>query len=132
MEYRMSPPLILVVDDEAPARRYLSANLQARGYGVLTAADGEEALAFLTQQPVALLLLDLGLPGLDGLDVLHAIHREHEGHPPVIVCSARRSVQDQAVAMALGAMAYLTKPFGVDELLAQVRAVLPLPSTEGR
>lgn len=125
----MSPPLILIVDDEAPARKYLAANLKARGYLVITAADGEESLALLAAHPVALMLLDLGLPGLDGLEVLDTIRREHSGHPPVIVCSARRGHQDQAIALALGATAYLTKPFGVEDLLTRVRAVLPLPST---
>lgn len=125
----MAKPLILVVDDEAPARKYLAANLRTRGYDVLTAADGEAALALLAEHPVALLLLDLGLPGLDGFEVLSTIRRKHNGHPPVVVCSARTGHHDQATALSLGAAAYLTKPFSVQDLLTEVCAILPLPRT---
>jgi CheY-like chemotaxis protein len=67
---------ILVVDDEAPTRKYVSANLRARGYEVLLAADGGEALKAIAEHPLDLLLLDIGLPGPDGLEVLAAVRRE--------------------------------------------------------
>lgn len=116
-------PWVLVVDDEAPARKYLSANLRARGYAVLTAAAGGEALALLAAHPVDLLLLDLGLPDMDGLDVLTAVRARST--LPVLVLTARVREADQAAALARGATAYLTKPLDLPALLAQVRALVP-------
>jgi two-component system KDP operon response regulator KdpE len=113
---------ILVVDDEAPTRKYVSANLKARGYEVLLAADGGEALKAIEEHPLDLLLLDIGLPGPDGLEVLSAVRREME--VPVIMLSARGRERDKVAALDLGADDYLTKPFGVEELLARVRAGL--------
>jgi two-component system KDP operon response regulator KdpE len=113
---------ILVVDDEAPTRKYVSANLRARGYEVLLAADGSEALKAIAEHPLDLLLLDIGLPGPDGLEVLAAVRREME--VPVIMLSARARERDKVAALDLGADDYLTKPFGVEELLARVRAGL--------
>jgi two-component system KDP operon response regulator KdpE len=113
---------ILVVDDEAPTRKYVSANLRARGYEVLLAADGSEALKAIAEHPLDLLLLDIGLPGPDGLEVLAAVRREME--VPVIMLSARGRERDKVAALDLGADDYLTKPFGVEELLARVRAGL--------
>jgi two-component system KDP operon response regulator KdpE len=123
----MQERLILVVDDEPPARKLLTVNLKARGYDVLTAADGGEALSLVAEHPVALVLLDLGLPDVDGLTVMETLHRGES--PPVIVISARSGVQDEAIATALGAVAYFTKPFNLAELLARVRALVP-PSGE--
>ena len=115
-------PLILVVDDEAPMRKYLAANLEARGYEVLAAADGMEALKIIAERPFDLLILDIMMPGPDGLDVLKAVRREME--VPVLMLSARGREDDKVQALDLGADDYLTKPFGVEELLARVRAAL--------
>jgi two-component system, OmpR family, KDP operon response regulator KdpE len=113
---------ILVVDDEAPMRKFVSHNLRADGYQVLTAADGSEALKLASEHPLDLLLLDIGLPGPDGLAVLQAVRREMQ--VPVLMISARGREADRVNALDLGADDYLTKPFGVAELLARVRALL--------
>ena len=118
----MSRQLILVVDDEAPTRKGVSANLKARGYDVLTAADGTEALKLVAEHPIDLLILDIGIPGPDGLEVLAAVRRQME--VPVLMLSARGREQHKVTALDLGADDYLTKPFGVEELLARVRAAL--------
>jgi two-component system, OmpR family, KDP operon response regulator KdpE len=113
---------ILVVDDEAPMRKFVSHNLKADGYQVLTAADGSEALKLASEHPLDLLLLDIGLPGPDGLAVLQTVRREMQ--VPVLMISARGREADRVKALDLGADDYLTKPFGVAELLARVRALL--------
>jgi two-component system KDP operon response regulator KdpE len=113
---------ILVVDDEAPMRKLISSNLKARGYRVLTAADGDEALKLVDEHQLDLLLLDIGLPGPDGLTVVQSIRRHLE--VPVLMLSARGREADKVRALELGADDYLTKPFGVDELIARVRALL--------
>jgi two-component system, OmpR family, KDP operon response regulator KdpE len=113
---------ILVVDDEAPMRKFVSHNLKAGGYNVLTAADGTEALKVAAEHPLDLVLLDIGLPGPDGLAVLEAVRRENQ--VPVLMISARGRETDRVHALDLGADDYLTKPFGVAELLARVRALL--------
>jgi two-component system KDP operon response regulator KdpE len=113
---------ILVADDEAPMRKYISSNLKVRGYDVIVAADGIEALKVAAEHPLDLVLLDIGMPGPDGTQVLTALRRE--GQIPVIIVSARGREHDKVQALDLGADDYLTKPFGVDELLARVRATL--------
>jgi two-component system KDP operon response regulator KdpE len=113
---------ILVVDDEPPMRKYLSANLKASDYDVLLAADGSEALGLLAQETLDLVILDIMLPGPDGLEVLQ--HLRHDQRVPVIVVSARGRDDDKVIALDLGADDYLTKPFSVDELMARVRAQL--------
>lgn len=113
---------ILVVDDEAPMRKFVSHNLKAGGYQVLTAADGSEALKLASEHSLDLLLLDIGLPGPDGLEVLQAVRRDTQ--VPVLMISARGREADRVKALDLGADDYLTKPFGVAELLARVRALL--------
>jgi two-component system KDP operon response regulator KdpE len=118
----MTQQAILVVDDEAPMRKFVSHNLEAGGYNVLTAADGTEALKLLVEHPLDLLLLDIGLAGPDGLAVLEAVRRDME--LPVIMISARAREADKVKALDLGADDYLVKPFGVAELLARVRALL--------
>ena len=118
----MTRPMILVVDDEAAIRKYVSLNLRARGYEVITAADGTEALKCIAERPFDLLILDIMMPGPDGLEVLKAVRREMQ--VPVIVLSARGREDDKVQALDLGADDYLTKPFGVQELLARVRAAL--------
>jgi two-component system KDP operon response regulator KdpE len=118
----MAQQQILVVDDEAPMRKFVLHNLRAGGYNVLAAADGSEALKLAAEHPLDLLLLDIGLPGPDGLAVLQAIRREMS--VPVLMISARGREADRVKALDLGADDYLTKPFGVAELLARVRALL--------
>jgi two-component system, OmpR family, KDP operon response regulator KdpE len=118
----MTQQVILVVDDEGAMRKLLALNLAARGYTVLEAADGSEALQRLAEHTVDLLLLDISLPGPNGLQVLEAVRRDQ--HVPVLMLSARSQERDKVNALDMGADDYLTKPFGVDELLARVRTLL--------
>jgi two-component system KDP operon response regulator KdpE len=113
---------ILVVDDEAPMRKYLEANLRARGYQVLLASDGTEALKLAAEHALDLVILDIMMPGLDGFEVLAALRRDLD--IPILMLSARGREGDKVAALDQGADDYLTKPFGVAELLARVRAVL--------
>jgi two-component system KDP operon response regulator KdpE len=113
---------ILVVDDEAPMRKLLSSNLKATGYMVRTAADGTEAMKLMDEHTFDLLLLDVNLPGLSGVQVLQAVRRLAE--VPVLMLSGRGRERDKVEALDLGADDYLTKPFGVGELLARVKAQL--------
>jgi two-component system KDP operon response regulator KdpE len=115
-------PLVLVIEDEAPLRRYLRATLQSFGYRVEEAATGEEGRAMLLRVNPDVVLLDLGLPDADGLDLA----REIRGwsRVPIIVVSARGKEEDKIQALDVGADDYLTKPFGSGELLARVRVAL--------
>ncbi len=118
----MSRQVILVVDDEAPMRKYIMTNLKARGYDVLTAEDGTEALKVVDEHTIDLLILDVMMPGPDGMEVLRRVRRDME--VPVVMLSARGRETDKVEALDAGADDYLTKPFGVEELLARVRAAL--------
>ena len=118
----MTQQSILVVEDEAPMRKLLSSNLRANGYAVHAAADGSEALSLIDQHPFDLLLLDVNIPGPNGLQVLEAVRRYAE--TPVLMLSGRRRERDTVEALDLGADDYLSKPFGVTELLARVKALL--------
>jgi two-component system KDP operon response regulator KdpE len=120
---------VLVVDDEPQTTRYLGMNLKARGYEVLVAADGCEALKLADENNLGLVLLDLGIPGPDGFAVLQALRRWND--VPVVVVSARGQERDKVRALDLGADDYLTKPFGVQELLARVRAHLRRAEGQG-
>lgn len=111
-------------------RKYLSANLRARGYDVTTAEDGTEALQFLAERNFDLLILDIMMPGPDGLALLQTVRRE--SNLPVLMLSARGREADKVQALDLGADDYLTKPFGVEELLARVRAVLRRADNSGQ
>lgn len=113
---------ILVVDDDPALRRTLRANLAARGYDVVVVETGEDALVTVAAQVPALVILDLMLPGLSGLDVCQAVRARLE--TPILVLSARGEGATKVRALDLGADDYLTKPFGIDELLARVRALL--------
>ena len=115
-------PRILVVDDEPETLKYVRANLRARGYDVHTAADGTEALKLSTEHAFDLILLDLMMPGPDGFQVCETIRQE--SNVPIVVLSARGREQDKVRALDLGADDYMTKPFGVEELMARVRAAL--------
>ncbi len=112
---------ILVVDDEPQIRKALGINLRARGYEVELAATGEEALRLAAERRVDLALVDLGLPGIDGIEVVRGIRGWSE--MPMIVLSVRESEQDKVEALDAGADDYVTKPFGMGELLARIRAV---------
>jgi two-component system, OmpR family, KDP operon response regulator KdpE len=111
---------VLVVDDEPQILRTLRTNLQARGYDVETATDGESALAKAARTHPDVVILDLGLPGMDGVDVIAGLRGWSE--VPIIVLSAREQEANKVVALDAGADDYVTKPFGMDELLARLRA----------
>ncbi|MHB1487206.1 MAG: response regulator [Acidimicrobiales bacterium] len=113
---------ILIVDDEAPIRRTLELNLAARGYEVDQAANGEMALRQAEQCHPDLVVLDLGLPGIDGIEVVKALRRWSK--VPILVLSARGAETAKVAALDAGADDYVTKPFGMNELMARVRATL--------
>jgi two-component system, OmpR family, KDP operon response regulator KdpE len=113
---------VLLVDDEEILVRTLAINLRARGYDVLTAGDGEEALAVLRTRSPDAVILDLGLPGRSGVEVLTDLRGWSA--VPVVVLSARHGSDDKVQALDVGADDYVTKPFGVDELLARLRAAV--------
>jgi two-component system KDP operon response regulator KdpE len=124
---------VLVVDDDPAIVRTLAINLRARDYQVQVAHDGRTALEILTEEPPDVMLLDLGLPDLDGVSVLRRLRAFSA--LPVIVLSARHSSDDKVEALDLGANDYVTKPFGVEELMARIRAALrqvPESGTESR
>jgi len=118
----MNQQCILVVDDEAPMRKLLSSNLKASGYAVHTAADGTEAMKLIEEQTFDLLLLDINMPGPNGIQVLQAVRRGME--VPVLILSGRGRERDKVEALDLGADDYLTKPFGIGELVARIKALL--------
>jgi two-component system KDP operon response regulator KdpE len=115
-------PKILVVDDEPPIRKLLRMGLSSQGYDVVEAADGKSALELLAKKP-ALVILDLGLPDIDGHDLLRRIRHRQE-NLPIIVLSSRGDEAGKVTALDLGADDYVTKPFGMDELLARMRAAM--------
>ena len=119
---------ILVVDDEPQLRRALRVNLEARDFRVIEASDGESALHVAVAQRPDLALVDLGLPGISGLDVIVGIRGWSE--LPIIVLSVRDGEADKVEALDAGADDYVTKPFGMGELLARVRATLRRRSSE--
>jgi two-component system, OmpR family, KDP operon response regulator KdpE len=112
---------VLVVDDEPQIVRALGINLRARSYEVRTAATGTEALTVAAAHPPDLVILDLGLPDLDGVEVIRGLRGWTSA--PIIVLSGRTDSTDKVDALDAGADDYITKPFGVDELLARMRAV---------
>ncbi|MDX2114856.1 MAG: response regulator [Planctomycetota bacterium] len=115
-------PLILVIEDEAPIRRFLRATLGAHGYRVNESASGKDGVIQAGMQPPHAVILDLGLPDMDGLEVLRELRRWSS--VPVIVLSARGQESDKVAALDAGADDYLTKPFGVGELTARIRVAL--------
>ena len=117
-----APLRILVVDDEPPIRKLLRMGLGTQGYDTLEAPNGKAGLELLGEGP-DLVILDLGLPDMDGLDVLRAMRARNEG-VPIVVLSSRGDEAGKVAALDLGADDYVTKPFGMDELLARLRAAL--------
>ncbi|MEV0157899.1 response regulator [Micromonospora sp. NPDC050686] len=112
---------ILVVDDEPQILRALRINLRARGYDVEVVAGGVAALKAAAGRPPDLVVLDLGLPDLDGVEVIRGLRGWSS--VPIIVLSGRAGSEDKVAALDAGADDYVTKPFGIDELLARIRAV---------
>jgi two-component system, OmpR family, KDP operon response regulator KdpE len=126
---------VLLVEDDEPTRSAVATNLAAHAYDVRQAASGEEALRLWELGRPDLVLLDLGLPGIDGISVVRRIRRE--ATTPIIILSARDQERDKVPALDAGADDYLTKPFGMAELLARVRAALrralgPAANPQGR
>jgi two-component system KDP operon response regulator KdpE len=113
---------VLVVDDDAALTRALSINLKARGYDVAVAGTGSDALRFAAARPPQIVVLDLGLPDMDGLEVLAGLRGWTR--VPILVLSAREEQAEKVAALDAGADDYMTKPFGMDELLARLRAAL--------
>jgi two-component system KDP operon response regulator KdpE len=113
---------VLVIDDEPQIVRALQINLKARGYEVHLAGTGTSALKVAAQHPPELVILDLGLPDFDGVDVIRGLRGWTEA--PILVLSGRTDSTDKVEALDAGADDYVTKPFGIDELLARMRAVL--------
>jgi len=117
------PLRILAVDDEPAIRRFLRTSLAAQGYQVLEVEDGTAALAMLRRNAVDVLVLDLGLPGMDGFEIIKQL-REQGSALPIIVLSSRTDEIGKVRALDMGADDYVTKPFGMDELLARIRAAV--------
>lgn len=113
---------ILLVDDEIEILRALQRNLDAHGYDVFTARSGEEALEGIALHRPDLILLDLGLPGISGLEVCKRVRAE--SNLPIIVLSVKDTERDKVLALDYGADDYVSKPFGVNEVLARVRVAL--------
>jgi len=114
---------VLVVEDDAHIRAGLADALESEGYEVIAAADGKQGLAQARQQKLDLVLLDIMMPGLSGYDVCREIRRRDRA-TPIIMLTAKSEEVDKVVGLELGADDYVTKPFGVRELLARVAAVL--------
>ncbi|AWB08334.1 DNA-binding response regulator (plasmid) [Azospirillum humicireducens] len=117
------PLRVLVVDDEPPIRRFLRTSLAAQGYDIVEAEDGTKALEEVSRRSPDLLVLDLGLPGIDGLEVIRCL-RGSGVSLPIIVLSSRVDEAGKVEALDLGADDYVTKPFGVEELLARIRTAM--------
>jgi two-component system KDP operon response regulator KdpE len=118
----MGTARVLVVDDEAPILRALIANLRARGYQPDAAATGEDALKLAAKHHPDAVVLDLGLPGMSGIEVIRGLRGWTR--VPIIILSARGAERDKVAALDAGADDYVTKPFGMDELFARLRAAL--------
>jgi two-component system, OmpR family, KDP operon response regulator KdpE len=120
---------VLVIDDEPQILRALRINLRVRQYDVHTAGSATEALDLAAKHPPDLVILDLGLPDLDGVDVIHGLRGWTDA--PIIVLSGRVDSTDKVEALDAGADDYVTKPFGMDELLARMRAVSRRAAADG-
>lgn len=122
---------VLIVDDDRQLLRALAINLRARHYDVETAADGTSALEAASRRPPDLVILDLGLPDMNGVEVVYGLRGWCTA--PIIILSAREAQADKVEALDAGADDYVTKPFGMDEFLARVRAALrrTTPTTSG-
>lgn len=115
-------PLIAIIEDEAPIRRFLRASLRGEGYRVAESENARDGLRIITQEHPSVIILDLGLPDMDGNEVIHEVRGWSQ--VPILILSARGQEADKVRALDLGADDYLTKPFGIGELLARVRVAL--------
>jgi two-component system, OmpR family, KDP operon response regulator KdpE len=113
---------VLVVDDEKPLRDFVRRNLEVRGYKVLSASNGLEALAISKNENIQLVIMDIMMPHMDGLEATRRLRED--SHVPIIILTAMGEEADKVRAFDLGADDYLTKPFGVGELLGRIKAVL--------
>lgn len=118
----MSGATILVVDDEPQIRRVMRATLSAQGYVITEAKSGEEALESLRKERPELILLDVNMPGMGGIEACREIRRSYDA--PIIMLTVRNSERDKVAALDAGADDYVVKPFGMEELLARIRAAL--------
>ncbi|MEN8172927.1 MAG: response regulator transcription factor [Chloroflexota bacterium] len=118
----MSNPIVLVVDDEKTLLDFVRRNLEVRGYEVLTATNGLEALAIFNSKNIDLVILDMMMPRMDGIETTRRIRQRST--VPVVILTALDEENDKIRALDFGADDYLTKPFGVGELLARIKAVL--------
>jgi DNA-binding response OmpR family regulator len=118
----MRKPRILIADDEPAIRKFVRANLEARDYEIILATDGNEAIGLIEKELPDLIILDIMMPKLDGFEVCHQIREWSQ--TPIIILSARGGEMDKVKCLEMGADDYITKPFGVDELLARVKAVM--------
>ncbi|MGA9549550.1 MAG: response regulator, partial [Rhodomicrobium sp.] len=114
---------LLVVDDEPPIRRLLRTSLGAEGFEVIEADNAEKALTAIEARKPEIVILDLGLPDQDGLDVIRSIRRSGS-KLPIVVLSSRGDERGKVEALELGADDYVTKPFGIAELVARIRTAL--------
>ncbi len=120
---------VLVVDDERPILRTMGVNLEARGYKVLLATGGHQALALAARHHPDAVVLDLGLPDMDGIEVIRGLRGWST--TPIVVLSARAGEPEKVAALDAGANDYVTKPFGMDELMARIRVALRRPEVAG-
>lgn len=118
----MNNTRVLLVDDDPVILKFVGANLKARNFEVITAEDGESALRAMEQTLPDLVILDIMMPGMDGVEVCRRIREWSK--VPVIMLTAKNELSDKVAVLNLGADDYITKPFGIEELLARVRAVL--------
>lgn len=123
-------PLILIIEDEGPIRRFLRASLAEEGYRFNEAESARDGLRIAIAQPPDLIILDLGLPDQNGLEVLKQIR--DWSSVPIIIVSARGQEDDKVLALDAGANDYLTKPFGVGELMARIRVALRLAAQSNK
>jgi two-component system KDP operon response regulator KdpE len=126
----MTAATILVVDDEPQIRRVMRTTLTGQGYSIIEAKSGAEALESLRQQRPDLILLDINMPGIDGIDTCREIRRTSD--VPIIMLTVRNAEKDKVRALDAGADDYVVKPFGIEELIARIRAALrrSLPSDQ--
>lgn len=121
---------ILVVEDEKPLREFISRNLSARGFQIFTASNGLEALAIFNTEMLDLIILDIMMPHMDGLETCRRIRQSST--VPIIILTALDEEADKVAALDQGADDYLTKPFGIEELLARIRAMMRRINWDGR
>jgi len=123
MSSKAAPAKVLVVDDEPAIRRFLRTSLSTQGYEVMETDTGSSAMEMLRRHPPDILVLDLGLPDINGLEVIDRV-RGQGWSVPIVVLSSRTDETGKVDALDRGADDYVTKPFGIDELLARLRAAL--------